>query len=108
VRFMLAAESEQFTAPGHVLRRTGPERLRTDPPGGIQPAAHASGSTGAGAGQEVIRDQRSGSRSTVSSRAGLSTERRRRRRDAELLLIVRSAERDSGLLGGGRGVRSRS
>jgi hypothetical protein len=107
VRLMLAAESEQVTDPGHVPRRTGPERLRTDPPGGIQPAARASGSTGAGAGQEAIRDRRRGFRTPVSS-AGVSAGRRRRRRDAEMLLIIRRAERDRGLLDGGADVRSRA
>ena len=95
------------TDPGHVPRRTGPERLRTDPPGGIQPAARASGSTGAGAVQEAIRDRRRGSRTPVSS-AGVSAGHRRRRRDAEMLLIIRRAERDSGLLDGGADVRSRA
>jgi len=90
VYFTLAAEAEQITHPCHVLRRTG------------------SGSTGADPGREAIRDQRSGSWLTVSSRAGLSAGRRRRRRDAELLLVVRRAERDRELLGGGRGVGSRS
>jgi hypothetical protein len=90
VHFTLAAEADQITDPGHVLRPTG------------------SGSTGAGPGQEAIRDQRSGSRFTVSSRAGLSAGRRRRRRDAEMLLIIRRAERDSGLLDGGADVRSRA
>jgi hypothetical protein len=108
VRLMLATESEQVTDPGHVPRRTGPERVRTDPPGRMQPAARASGSTGAGAGQEANRDHRSGSRVTVSSAAGLSAGRLRRRRDAEMLLIIRRAERDSGLLDGGADVRSRA
>jgi hypothetical protein len=104
VRLMLATESDQVTDPGHVPRRTGPDRSRTDPPGRMQPAARASGSTGAGAGQEANRDHRSGSRVTVSSAAG----RLRRRRDAEMLLIIRRAERDSGLLDGGADVRSRA
>jgi hypothetical protein len=106
---MLAAESEQVTDPGHVLRRTGPEQLGTDPPGSSHPAARASGSTGAGAGQEAIRDRRRGSRSPVSSAAvSAGRRRRRRRRDATMLFIIRRAERDSGLLDGGADVRSRA
>jgi hypothetical protein len=108
VRLMLAAESEQVTDPGHVPRRTGPERPRTDPPGRTEPAARASGSTGVGPGPVSVGDPRAGSRVTVSSLVGLSAGRRRRRRDAEMLLITRRAERDSGLLVGGADVRSRA
>lgn len=78
---MLAAESEQVTDPGHVPRRPGPV---------------------------TVGDPRAGFRVTVSSLVGLSAGRRRRRRDAEMLLIIRRAERDSGLLDGGADVRSRA
>jgi hypothetical protein len=108
VRLMLAAESEQVTKSGHVPCRTGPERLRTDPPRRIQPAARASGSTGVGPGPVTVGDPRAGFRVTVSSLVGLSSGRRRRRRDAEMLLVIRRAERDSGLLDGGADVRSRA
>ena len=106
VRLTLAAEAAQGTDPGLVPCHTGAERLRTEPPGGIQPGTRASASTGTGAGQEAIRGRRRGSRSTVSSGSGLSAGRRRRRRDAEMLLVVRRAERGRGLLDGGRDVRS--
>jgi hypothetical protein len=101
VRLTLAAEAEQGTDPGYVPRRTGAERLRTEPLERIQPAARPSGSTSACPLQGAIRDQRSGSRLTLSSRAGRSAGRRRRRRDVEVLLVVRRAEQSRGLLDGG-------
>lgn len=106
MRPTLAAEPEQVIAPGHVPRRTGAARLRLEPPGGMQPAAGPSGPAAAGPGQEATSDRHSGSRSTVSSGAGLPA--RRRRRDTEMLLVVRRAERDRGLLDRGRDVRSQS
>jgi hypothetical protein len=106
VRPTLAGELEKVIAPGRVPRRTGAARLRLEQPGGIQPAASPSGSAAAGPGHEATSDRRSGSRSTVSSGVGLPA--RRRRRDTEMLLVVRRAERDCGLLDGGRDVRSQS
>ena len=89
-------------------RGTDAERLRTDPPGRIEPAACAAGSTGAGPGHAAVRDQRSGARWTGSSGVGPSVEGRRCRREARLLLAVRRAERGPELLGGGRDGRRRS
>jgi hypothetical protein len=108
VRLTLAAEAEQITDPGAVARRLGAEQPGTNVLGKIQPAARASGSTGVCPGLAAVGDPRGGSRLTVSSEAGLTAGRRRRRRDAEMLLVVRRAERGRGLLGGGHDVRSRS
>ena len=107
VRLTLAAEAEQVTDPGPP-RHTGAERLLTERLRRIPPAARPSDSTGACPGQEAIRDQQAGARFTASSRAGLPAERRRHRRDVEVLLAVRRAEQGRQLLGGGRGGRSRS
>jgi hypothetical protein len=107
VRLTLATEAEHITDPGRVPRRAGAERLRPEPLAGIQPAARTSGLSGTRAGTDAVRDHRAGSRLTVSARAGPSAGRRRRRRDMEVLLVVRRAERDRVLLDGGHGVRSR-
>jgi hypothetical protein len=108
MRLTLAVETDQSTDSGLGPRRTGAERLRTTRRAIVEPAALPSGSTSACPGREGIHNQRSDPRSTVSSRPGLSAGRRRRRRDAEVLLVVRRAEQGRGLLDGGRGVRSRS
>jgi hypothetical protein len=108
MRPTLAIEAEQITDPGAVRRRLGAEQPRTNVPGSIQPAARPSGSDGGRPGPADVGDRRSCSRSTVSSPALLSAGRPRRRRDAELLLVVRRAEQGRGFLTGGRDARSRS
>jgi hypothetical protein len=61
-----------------------------------------------GCGREASAASGPSNRLTVSSGAPLSARRRRGRRTAEMLLVVRRAERDTDLLQGGPGVGSRS
>jgi len=108
VRQMLAAQAEQITEPGAVSRRLGAAQPGTNAPGNIQPAARASGAMGRCAGPATGDNPRAGSRSTGSSAAGLPAGRRQRRRDTEMVLVVRRAERGPGLLDGGNDGRSRT
>ena len=105
MRPTLAAEAEQITDPGAVSRRLGTQQPRTNVLGKVQVAACASGSPGTGPGPVPVGDPRSRSRVSPPSPAGLPAGHRRRRRDAEMLLVVRRAEQGRGLLDGGRDVR---
>jgi hypothetical protein len=104
----LAAAAEQITDPGVDSRRPGAEQSRTNVPEKIQPAACASGPAGICPGPAAVDLAQDGSWSTVPSRAGLSAGRRRRRRDAEVLLVVRRAEQGRGLPRRERVLRSES
>jgi hypothetical protein len=88
--------------------RLGAEPPRTNLLGKVQPAARTAGWMGVLPGPAAVGDSQSLSRKTVPSHAGLSAERGRCRRDAEMLVVVRRAEHGRGLLDGGRDVLGRS
>jgi hypothetical protein len=88
--------------------RLGAEQPHTSVPGKIQPAERTAGWMGVFPGPAAVAGSQSRSPGTAPSRAGLSAERRRCRRDAEMLLVVRRAEHGRDLLDGGRDLLSRS
>jgi hypothetical protein len=106
MRRTLAAEAEQITGPGADSHRLGPERSRTHAPARSSPPRMRPGRQASAPGRRPLPTPPGPFPADRAPRAGLSEGRRRRRRDAEMLLVVRRAERGRWPLDGGRGVRN--
>lgn len=105
----LTTEPDRLREPGHAfLHRTAGSGLHAEPLGAIRPGRGSTGSKAVGAALTCLGDEDSGYRLVWSSKARASARRHRCRRETEVLLAVRHAERDSVLLDGRRPLRSPS